>query len=150
MTDRSTIGRRSRAKGSAFEREIARRLRAVLDDPLVLAEIEAADSHTRAAAMALSCVRRGEQSRGEREPDIVTPTRWWIELGTGSTIRPATKFVQADLASDDERPCPVAICRHGRQITATVWAHDVFDGAPSGYMITMGLGDWLRLVEEGA
>jgi len=77
-------GRRSKAKGRVFERQIARELRAVYDTPELCARIAAATNADRKKHMSESSVRRGEQGRNAHEPDIVAPCPWWFELHTGT------------------------------------------------------------------
>ena len=102
MTDRSTLGRRSRNKGAHFECEIVR----LLKD----------------AGITGIYTTRSRQSRRDDSPDI-DGTLWAIECGTGKAVKPLAKLEQAEAAAvarGDDRPC-VAICRKygSRSITAT-------------------------------
>lgn len=74
------MGKLSRSTGATFEREIARRLRQIYDPSDLLTQLEAATPQTRPKLLLQSSVRRGDQRRGAREPDIVTPSTWWLEL----------------------------------------------------------------------
>lgn len=110
--------RKAASDGRPFERRIARDLRLIYDPPELCEKIAEAGARDRVRLMKMSAVRRGQQGRGAQEPDLVTPTAWWIELqwaGSGAH-RPMAKYGQAmrDIADHGGgRPWqrPVAICR---------------------------------------
>lgn len=43
-----------------------------------------------------SCIRRSEQGRGARSPDLITPTHWWFELNDSAAPVPLNKLDQAE------------------------------------------------------
>ena len=77
---RRSPGARARATGVTFERQIAAGLRRIYDPPELVEQIATANAKTRPALMQQSSVRRGDQRGGAREPDLVTPSHWWLEL----------------------------------------------------------------------
>lgn len=108
---RAAVGRRNKQAGKEFERRIATDLRQILDPrDLTRAIKEASDrlkgnpgteqraeaTRTIKSLQKRSCVRRGEQGRGAHEPDIVTPTPWWIEVSRRSAVSPLGKLAQAE------------------------------------------------------
>ena len=88
----------SRTKGAQWEREVARRFRAVLGLP--------ADDRT---------VRRagGGQADGHKVPDVDVP-HLWIECKVGPKQDPFTALMQAERDCNDDRAC-VAVIKHDRR-----------------------------------
>jgi hypothetical protein len=97
---RAAIGRRNRAAGKELERVVVMDLQAILEPelhqrmeearsrlviPKATAKKKAAEIRSEAtkdlrALQKLSAIRRGEQGRGAHEPDVVSPTSWWLEI----------------------------------------------------------------------
>lgn len=102
-----------------FERQVATDLRKILDPPELTDRIQKAESPAeRRAAMQRSCVRRGQQSAGAHEPDIVTPTPFWIEVTRQQGDAAVKKLSQAvgdleaaHLAGKWDWRFPAAVCR---------------------------------------
>ncbi len=129
MTDRSAVGRRSKAKGKEFERTVATMLR----------------------RCGVDC-RRGWQARSGSDACDVEGTDWWIECGTGRAVNPVAKLEQAEgaaLAAGDPRRC-VAVCRAfgSPRVTATLRLYCAcVSCAPRMIFVpvTMDVRDWICL-----
>jgi hypothetical protein len=59
----------------------------------------------------LSQIRRGQQGRGAHEPDVVSPTHWWIETGRLGDGALAAKLAQGERDATPPWTTPVAIVR---------------------------------------
>lgn len=107
---RAAIGKRNSKVGKDLERQIATDLRQIMDHPDLVKETAEAKArlsgkpskeemsaatkeHKR--LLKLSAIRRGEQGRGAHEPDVVTPTDWWLEIGRRGDDSPLGKLAQA-------------------------------------------------------
>lgn len=133
---KSQNGRRSRAKGAAFERWVVSELRRV----------------------GLPAERNIAQVRtAAREGCDVEGTEWWIECKVGAAPNPFTAYVQAesDRPDHDARPILVAWKRDRHEPMVTAQIHDLAHAsahgkAPEAYrggeMVTMTFGVWLRMV----
>lgn len=91
------MGAKSRNKGAAFEREIARDLRAIYDGPQWCAHYEQVNAKQRVVMLKSSRVKRGNQSRGAHEADLCVADRtWWIECQHADVASPLRKLEQAE------------------------------------------------------
>jgi hypothetical protein len=119
-------------KGDAFERRIAQKLREVYDPPELLAEIAKATKEKRVkdrtVLLKRSRVRRSEQSKGAREPDVVVKgCPCWIECQDAATnhFTPLEKYAQAERDVDETDQWaslwPVAVCHKTGEHKIGVW-----------------------------
>jgi len=123
-------GKLSCRKGKTFERSIAAALREIFDPPELVEAIKAAGNTDRKRLMSESVVRRGDQAKNAREPDIVVRgSAWWFELQDAAHPTPLAKLQQAErdmgraIARGSETwSRPVAICHkmQSRSITVTM------------------------------
>jgi len=147
-----------RRKGHDFERQVANDLREIYDPPELVAAIRAAKPAERPALLKRSLVRRGEQGHGALEPDVVTPTTWWIECGNGATVDPLKKLLQAKQDAPRGRRAVAVVHRKGaRRCTATLSLGDlataVSEASDAGLRAelltcTIGYEDWLALLRS--
>src|SRR3990172_7908207 len=87
--DRRAIGRKSRRKGKAWERQVVNRLKAI----------------------GIDAKRGWWQSRsGSEIPDVIAP-KFWIECGHGDKMDGARKLAQAIKLCGQKSLIPVAITR---------------------------------------
>ena len=114
---RSAIGKSSGKKGKAFEQKIARDLRLIYDGPEWVEHHKDLTPKQRAAHIKSSRVRRSDQAKGAREPDLVVSERsWWFELQhtNADHFNPEGKLLQAerDIAHREEvgKWHPISIC----------------------------------------
>lgn len=121
------MGKASRNKGAAWEREVARMLRA--------AGVPA---------------RRGlGQARSASEVADVQVDGWWVECKVGGPARyPMRALLQASAAleaagGDLADTTPVAICKQDRREPTATWCEYVRDVQVD---ITTSLEDWIRIV----
>lgn len=101
------MGKKSRTKGKRFEEKIARAMRDIFDSPELKAkmeheakgmELKAEGAQSRYRALQkMSRVRRSDQGRGAKEPDLVIQgCNCWMELRDAVDPRPAEKLLQAE------------------------------------------------------
>lgn len=89
-------GKSIRAYGHDFEREVSHAMREVFDSPEWHRLYESAPTgKDKKKACSLSVVQRGQQSSGGgREPDVMIPVDWWLELGAGEKMDIVKKHQQ--------------------------------------------------------
>jgi hypothetical protein len=96
-------------------------LRPIFDNPDLVTAMAAAKGSEKTRLMVDSVVQRGDQDRKAEQPDIMTPSRWWIETQSAgaATYNPLHKLEQAERDvgqrltenGDDGRwDLPVAVC----------------------------------------
>jgi hypothetical protein len=96
---------------------MAQELRKIYDPPSLLDRLAGATPHNRQSILKESSVQRGQQARGAHEPDVITPSPWWMELQWASrqSHNPKKKLAQAVRDVMDQEDCrwtrPVAICQ---------------------------------------
>ena len=120
-------------KGKSFEQRIAQRLREVYDPPELLAQIEKATQEKRikdrTVLLKRSAVRRSDQGRGAKEPDVVVTERCpcWFECQDADAAHhaPLAKFAQAERDLEETQMAgvlwPVAICHKTGGQKIGVW-----------------------------
>ena len=116
---RSAIGRQNRARGQAFEREVAKLLRAVWPD----AERNIAQART-----------------AKREGCDVEGTPWWVECKSGRGIDWRSALEQAERDTDGRR-CVVIGRERGKRVLMVCLRYlSPFGSRPC---VRMTLGDWM-------
>lgn len=124
-----------RAKGHAFERWCATRLREIYPD-----------------------AKRGLQGRGGAEaPDVDIP-QWWVECKVGLPARyhiDALAQAERDAIESGDKRVPVAVCKLDRREPTATMRLSALWGAPTadplnGIAVTMHFADWLAIVADGA
>lgn len=154
----------SRRKGHDWERSVADDLRQVFDDPAVLAQIVACRRRPKALqfAMARSCVRRGRQSGGAVEPDVVVSGYdLWLELQCSARPTPSKKLAQAirDAGATGETWIVFAVIRDTARRESYVVTHTTDLCGLIGYRhpppmpaptieVRIGYRDWLDLLAK--
>ena len=138
MTERtkSQNGRRSRAKGHAFERWVVAELHRV----------------------GLPAERNISQVRtAAREGCDVEGSEWWIECKVGAKPDHRAAHAQAsadrDRRDEDERPVVVVWKRDRHEAMATCSLGDISDGgerAGAGPLVTMRFAEWLEMAAPAA
>lgn len=119
-------------KGKSFEQRIAVRMREVYDSPDLLAKIEKATKERRnkdrTVLLKRSLVRRSEQAKGAKEPDIVVKgCPCWIECQDAGAdhFRPLEKYEQAERDVEETQQTlklwPAAICHKTGEHKIGVW-----------------------------
>jgi hypothetical protein len=184
----AAVGRQNTAAGKGFEREIVMALQLILEPNLAAemnktrAELKIPKGTPKETAAAirsettkklrhlqgLSQIKRGEQRRGAHEPDVVSPTSWWIEVSRRGDPGPLGKLAQAERelkaarkAGKEQWTRPVACYRKtgSPTITVALWLDDLMEalGAPIlwttpqwSWNLPVVIGyDWfLKLVED--
>jgi hypothetical protein len=136
---KSQNGRRSRAKGHAFER-------------WVVAELQ---------RVGLPAERNIAQVRtAAREGCDVEGSEWWIECKVGAAPDPRAAYAQASAdrdRCDEERPVVVVWKRDRHEAMATCALGDISDGGMwtgvvwtgAWPLVTMRFADWLELAKPG-
>lgn len=117
---RSQLGRMSRQKGAQFERQLADDMRSIYDSPELVEQLIKAkadkDLKEHRRLLKSSNVRRSDQGKGAKEPDLVIKgCVCWFELQhTGSAnFNPLKKLEQAerDVRESGSSLWPVSICK---------------------------------------
>jgi hypothetical protein len=117
---RVTAGKRARAKGPAFERKIATDMRTIYDPPALTRQLAELHGQRKVpgkqaeyrALQKSSRVRRSDQGRGAKEPDLVIEgCPCWLELqdATGHSYSPLLQ-AEKDVAEADSELWPVSVC----------------------------------------
>lgn len=134
LTKKEVKKRKPAKNGKPFERKIANDLRQIYDPINLCMQINEAKGKEYFRLLKQSSVRRGEQGRGAHEPDVVTPTTWWLELqwASSASFDPMKKFNQAlrDIKDHDGKKQwirPVSICqrKHISKITVLLYLSDL-------------------------
>lgn len=105
----------SRTKGANFERKIAQDMREIYDPPKLLKLMKVSTPKKRSQLLKSSAVRRGRQTEGAVESDLVVKgCPCWLELQDASKgkFSPLNKLRQAerDVNATKVALYPVAIC----------------------------------------
>lgn len=89
-------GKSIRAYGHDFERDVAHDMRLIFDTQEWKRLYESAPTgKDKKNVCSFSVVQRGQQSSGGgREPDVMIPVDWWLELGAGEKMDIAKKHQQ--------------------------------------------------------
>lgn len=124
------MGKKSKKKGKSFEQRVAQMLREIYDPPELLAEIEKATKEKRvkdrSVLLKRSAVRRSDQGKGAKEPDVVVQgCPCWIECEDAVDSRPLEKYEQAERDVEQSGNSlslwPVAICHKTGEHKTGVW-----------------------------
>lgn len=107
-TEQSNRNKNNRTRGHNFERKLAQDLREIYDSEEFLSayngDCRGRPKGFKRKLVEKSVVQRGLQSRNAREPDLVTPSDWWFELGNGSfTLQSKYNQAQRDLSAQIKR-----------------------------------------------
>jgi hypothetical protein len=168
---KAQLGRRSRSKGSAFERKIATELRSIYDPPELIEQLAAAlkakDQVEHRRLLKASNVSRGEQTRGAKHADLlIEDCPFWLELqdANAAHYRPLDKLQQAerDVGDAVSDKWPVSVCHKigGRSIQvcmrfgALAWlalgVDDVDDATLGEVPVTIDWEHFKYLLQEHA
>lgn len=152
----------SRTKGHTFERKVASELRSMFDGEKWVSAYSSAKKVDKVRLLKSSKVRRGEQSHGALEADvIVSGVPIWFELQHANNITPVKKLEQAerDIEHKGEEGSwiPVSICKETSsrsvQVTMRTWAFmrlmamNAKDPATGNVPVKVDYKDFLRLIE---
>jgi hypothetical protein len=162
------MGALSRNKGAAFERQIAADMRLIYDPKSLLDEVEEAkrlkDRKAQRRLLKQSNVRRSEQTKGAREPDLVIrgcPCWQELQCANRANFDPVAKFKQAerDISESNSSLWPVAICKmtgsHSIIVRTPIWVVLALEGwlfpdeeVLFSLIVTIAYPDYLALLRK--
>lgn len=186
---RSAISKQNSAVGKDLEQKVVRDMQAILEPDLAMQmavqrdllkipkgtpraeakEIRSEATRELRALQKQSAIRRGEQGRGAHEPDVVSPTSWWLELARRKEpnavqmkLAQGQRDLEAAAAAGKARTWQKAAALHRKtgshQIVVALALADLVEAAGDGLFaaeawtweipVVISYDHFLKLVEE--